>query len=408
MTADRPGRRVAIMHQGFVPHYRVRFFELLNRTSDVEYVVLHGPPPPGLASVAAEGPFAFPNIWVPHRQVPLRGRTAIYQPLMRLVWGFDAIVLGTHFLFASNHFAFACFKARRRPVLYWGHGHEQADTRVKARLARLADGYLAYTDGGARWLAAHGFPPERITVVRNTLDVQEEASRHARLERVDELSLRAELGLASDTTVLLYLGRFYESKRLPDLVEAYRLLRARTKRPLELVLIGDGPTLAEVRTASGGLDGIHFTGAIQDADLIARYLRVAAALVSPGAVGLSVNHALAHATPVITRSDAKHGPELEYLRHGANGLVVEGDLEAFVSALRAFVDSPAAQDELAAGARASRESLRLEPMVEAFDRGVRAALDRAYPERKRSAWDSSGQTARPMVYSVPGRVSEER
>jgi glycosyltransferase involved in cell wall biosynthesis len=387
------------MHQGFVPEYRVRFFELLNRAGDIDYVVVHGPPPAGTGHVAAEEPFAFPTIEVRPRALRLPGRTAIYQPLGPLLRsGFDALVLGTHLLFLSNHVAFACMKARGRPVLYWGHGREQAETGLKSRLARLADGYLAYTEGGARWLASHGVPAERITVVGNTLDVEGETELQARLEDEDELALRSALGLRPDSVVLLYVGRFYAAKRLPELVDAYERLGARVGGPpVELALIGDGPALPAVRTAAAGLEGIRLLGEVRDRETVGRWLRVAAAVVIPGAVGLSVNHALAHATPVITRADAAHGPELEYLEHRVSGLVVGGGPDAFVAALAAFVDSPQEQRALAAGARAARNSLLLATMVEAFDRGVRQALDRAQPESSRSACVRSGQTEKPIV-----------
>jgi glycosyltransferase involved in cell wall biosynthesis len=386
---------VAIVHQGFIPHYRVRFFELLDGVSDVEYVVVHGPPPSGTGHVAAAGPFSFPNIRVRHREFPLGGRTAIYQSLRPLVRrGFDGIVLGTHLLFVSNHLAFAYAKARRRPVLYWGHGHERAEPRLKCRLARFADGYLAYTSGGATWLRAHGVRADRITVVRNTIDVEDQIALHARLETIDELTLRRDLGLEPDSTVLVYLGRIYAAKRVNELVQAHGLLRA-TDTNVELVVIGDGPDLPAARAAAAGADRIHFTGELHDQELVARWLRVAAAVVIPGAVGLSVNHALAQATPVITRADVRHGPEVEYLEHGVSGLVVPGGFDAFVAALAAFVDSRQQQRTLAAGARAARASLGLAAMVEAFDRGVRATLG-LYPARNASARSPSGQSASPL------------
>ncbi|HKP17781.1 MAG TPA: glycosyltransferase family 4 protein [Gaiellaceae bacterium] len=388
--------RVAVIHHGFVPHYRVRFYELLNRVGEIEYVVVHGPPPPGLGSVAADGPFAFPNIAVRHHELRLPRRTAIYQSLAPVLReGFDAVVLGTHLLFLSNHLAFAHFKARGRPVLYWGHGRELAEPGLKSRLARLADGYLAYTEGGAAWLARQGVPAEQITVVRNTLDMDEQIELHARLEHLDDLALRRELGLRPDTTVLLFLGRMYPAKGVPQLVEAFRRLRSRGAA-VELALIGGGPSLADVRAAADGVPGVHVTGELRDQERIARWLRAAAAVVIPGSVGLGVNHALAHGTPVITRAGARHAPEIEYVETGVNGLVVQGGLEDFVSALAAFVESPAEQRHLAAGALASRAALGLAPMVEAFDRGVRAALSarRASVPRRGRAARALRQTAR--------------
>ena len=47
--------RVAILHQGFIPQYRVRFYELLNQASGTQYVVFHGAPASNSGWIAARG-----------------------------------------------------------------------------------------------------------------------------------------------------------------------------------------------------------------------------------------------------------------------------------------------------------------------------------------------------------------
>jgi hypothetical protein len=37
--------RIAVLNQGYIPHYRRRFFELLAERGQAEYVVFHGAPP---------------------------------------------------------------------------------------------------------------------------------------------------------------------------------------------------------------------------------------------------------------------------------------------------------------------------------------------------------------------------
>ncbi len=54
--------RVAIMHQGFIPRYRVAFFEQLNAQTSDEYVVFYGEPPADHAHSRAVGPFPFPTV----------------------------------------------------------------------------------------------------------------------------------------------------------------------------------------------------------------------------------------------------------------------------------------------------------------------------------------------------------
>ena len=388
----RSKRRVAVLHQGFIPVYRVRFYELLNRQSDVEYVVFHGDPPSGSAHRPAEGPFPFPQERVRSHELRLAGRWAIYQPAIRRVagGGFAGLVVGEEAKFLSNLALLALFRAWGRPVVVWGSAFEKeqdlsdvgaavasVSTRVKAALARSVGGYLAYTDGGRDRLMAAGLRPERVAVVRNTLDMNEQAALHEELRDVDERELRERHGLAPGSVVLLYIGRVYAEKRLEQLVELVERLRA--ERPggpaVEAVIVGDGPALGAVRARAEGVEGVHFTGAVYDQRRVAELLRVAGAVVIPGKVGLAVNHAFAHGVPVLTRESRLHAPEVEYIEPGVSGLIVEGDFERFVAAVGEVVDSPELRRALASGALRAREALGLEAMARAFDAGVRRALD---------------------------------
>jgi glycosyltransferase involved in cell wall biosynthesis len=373
--------KVAILHQGFVPRYRVRFFEKLSSSGSHEYVVFHGPPPSGVGHRAADPPYAFPNVEVATHEVRLMGKSLIYQPVLgRVIRRFDAAVLGTHVQFLANHAVFAAFKALRRPVIYWGKGEEKATGRngvarqlsrlavsTKERARHLADGYLAYSPGGADHLRRAGIPDNRIGVVPNTLDVEDQVALHARFQRADESALRRELGLRETSRVLVYLGRIYPEKRVEEVLEAMSLLRA---SEAELVIIGDGPAAAALRRERADRAGVHFAGELRDQAEVARYLRVACAVVIPGAVGLAVNHAFAHGVPVVTRASSRHGPEIEYLSDGVNGLIVEGSLDRFTAALSELVDNEELQANLAGGALETRSALSLDRMVEAFDMGV--------------------------------------
>jgi len=387
-------RRVAVLHQGFIPVYRSRFYELLSRQSDVEYVVFHGDPPTGSAHRVAKGPFSFPEVRVESRELRVAGRWAIYQPVVRRIatGGFAGLVPGEEAKFLSNHLLFALFRAWGRAIVVWGSAFEKeqdlsragaavasVSTRLKGALARSVAGYLAYTEGGRERLVAAGLDPSRVAVVRNTLDMEEQQRLHESLRSADEPSLRRRLALAPDSVVLLYVGRIYAEKRIEQLVELVERLRAdRPQRPpVEAVVVGDGPALGDVRERAAGVDGIRFEGAVYDQARVAEWLRVAAAVVIPGKVGLAVNHAFAHGVPVLTRQSRLHAPEVEYIEPGVSGLVVEGDFERFVEAVREIVESPERRSALAAGALRGREDLGLAAMARAFDAGVRRALDQS-------------------------------
>ena len=388
--------RVAVVHHGFVPTFRAPFFERLAVRSDIEYVVFHGEPPPGEGFRAAPEPYRFPHRRVSNRCVRVAGRSIVWQPIARpiLRGGFDAAVLGAELKFPANLPVAGTLMARGRPVIIWGQGVDKADdlggaairslvAGLKPRIARRATGYLAYTDRGRARLEAEGLDAERITVVRNTLDVDAQRALHDELAGADELALRRDLGLRPDSAVLLYLGRVYREKRVDELVALARALGADVALPpVETVVVGDGPDLERVRDLAAGVDGVRFEGEVYDPGRVARWLRVATAVVIPGKVGLAVNHALAHGVPVLTRESDLHAPEVEYLEHRRNGLIVPGGHPEFTAAVAEVVADTALRRSLAEGALASREALGLDAMVAAFDGGVRRALAAARPRRR--------------------------
>jgi glycosyltransferase involved in cell wall biosynthesis len=387
----RRRNRVAVLHDGYIPGYRVRLYELLAREGEAEYVVFHGDPPPGAQTIAASAPFGFPQVKVRNSEIGFAGRRLVYQRVVRRVLrgGFDAIVVAAQLRFASSFVLLLAFKLLGKPVVLWGHGRGKAEDvgslgarvlwltdRLRTRMARLGDAYLAYTRGGREHLVRNGVARDRVTVLRNTIDVRSQIELHERLERSDPEALRAELGLKRDSVVLLFVGRVYREKRLGELIEAVRAIRDRglASREIELVVIGDGPGLGEARSLAGGMAGVHFRGAIPDQLKVARNMRASSAVVIPGVVGLAANHAFAQGRPLITREHGLHSPEIEYVEHGVNGLIVPGTLEAFAARLAEFVDDAALQWRLAQGALASRDALSAEAMASAFDEAVGAAL----------------------------------
>jgi glycosyltransferase involved in cell wall biosynthesis len=387
--ADRRAR-VAILMDGYIPRYRARLYELLSEQGAVEYVVFYGSPPRRNPALVATGPFRFPTAKVKNVEVPMGGRMLVFQRGVSQALGreFDGVVMAAQLRFVSSLVLLAGMKLRRRPVIFWGQGIEKDEDlrrpfqrithalkrRLRLLMAGLGDGYLAYTEGGRERLLAAGLDPRRVFVVRNTLDVGEQVRIERRLTGIDETTLRSELGLRQDSVVLLYVGRVYREKRVGDLLEVVRELQQRLPSAVELVVIGDGPELPGLKRSVSNRPGLHFRGEIRDQVEVAKYMRVAAAVVLPGKVGLAANHAFAQGRPLITRKLTSHAPEIEYVEHGRNGLVIDGDLEQFTSALADFCRSPQMQQQLAEGAVATRAALTPESMAKAFDNGVRSVL----------------------------------
>jgi glycosyltransferase involved in cell wall biosynthesis len=298
-------------------------------------------------------------------------------------------VLGHEVKFLSNLVLFALCKLRGTPVLWWGHGFAKEEMRplripllshgveaFKSQLARSADRYLVYSEGGGERLQQAGMPAEKIAVVRNTIDLEAECRLYDRFNRVDPMEIRRKLGLASDSWILLYIGRLYKENRVEELLELVRRINHQRlcHKPVEAVIIGAGPELDSLNTLGQSIPGVRFTGAIYDRDLVAQYLRIATAMVIPGKVGLAVTHAFAHGVPVLTRHHHLHAPEVEYIESGQNGLVIPGDFEGFVQTVAACLNG-GHHVHLSAGALKARESLTLDYMVRTFHEAVASTLE---------------------------------
>ena len=76
--------------------------------------------------------------------------------------------------------------------------------------------------------------------------------------------------------------------------------------------------------------------------------------------------------PMVTVADARHGPEVAYVEHGRNGLVVP-DAELLPALLQLLGDD-AERERLGAGAMAAGGTYTIERMSERFCAGIEACL----------------------------------
>ena len=389
-----PHPRVAILHQGCVPTYRRAFYERLAIIQQRQYFVFHGEPEPGIGIATAAPPFAFEHIEVQNRFWRIFGRTLVYQPVFTRIarGGFDALVIGHEAKYMANIALAMLFRALGKPVLLWGFGRNIDAFRefrspigrgigrvvnyAQTLMLRMATDFLAYTEAGAVHAKQAGMPEDRTTVLNNTIELSGEIAAHACAQLLDRAALRHELGLSAESVVLLFVGRLNAAKRVDVLIEAVQKLRAQHGALIEVLIVGSGPEEAQLRSLARGAAWCHFPGQIYDTGALSRIFRMSDAVVIPGYVGLAVNHAFAHGLPVITCHSETHSPEIEYIQDGLNGLIMPS-LQELGSGLLHFATSGELRRSLAAGALRSRDKLDLQRMVDAFDGGVRRALERS-------------------------------
>ena len=142
---------------------------------------------------------------------------------------------------------------------------------------------------------------------------------------------------------------------------------------MDIIIFGQGSEEQRLRSLAQVLPNVAFHR--HDDLKLARALRISAAVVIPGYVGLAVTHGFAHGVPTLTRRGQLHSPEVEYIDHGVNGLFLSEDPNEFFAELDAFVDDRELQRRLANGAERSGQTMNMGHMVDTFRNLVAECLD---------------------------------
>ena len=168
-------------------------------------------------------------------------------------------------------------------------------------------------------------------------------------------ALREELGIPANVPVILSAARFAPMKNLAFLVRALASMEARAAR---LVLLGDGPELANLQKLAAVervAERVHFPGFRTDVE---RFHSLAWAFVLPSTYepyGNAYTEALASGLPTVglRPSASVLVPTDEHLVDGVNGYLVEpGDVRGLAGKLDRIVADTGLRECLSRNARA--------------------------------------------------------
>jgi glycosyltransferase involved in cell wall biosynthesis len=154
-----------------------------------------------------------------------------------------------------------------REIVWVAFHHGYTRTSWRVRLYQLLD-YLSLRHATrvnslckpfAADLVSRGVARERISILTNTVQSREP------LDPASVAEVRSGLGIASDETLFLTVGRLSKEKGHEDLIGAFRRVRASTATRLRLVVVGDGPERARLQERARDLeDSVAFLGHVND------------------------------------------------------------------------------------------------------------------------------------------------
>jgi glycosyltransferase involved in cell wall biosynthesis len=126
---------------------------------------------------------------------------------------------------------------------------------------------------------------------------------------------------------ILFSGRINKFKKVKNLIFAMEhILKVETD--IHLIIIGDGDEKTDCQKISDKLSlnkNVHFMGPIYDENIVNKYFEVADIFCIPGSVGLGIVHAFSFGLPLVTENLDYHSAEIQYLKNGYNGILVDED-----------------------------------------------------------------------------------
>jgi glycosyltransferase involved in cell wall biosynthesis len=266
-------------------------------------------------------------------------------------------------------------------VAFFGHGKNfqsrnpnSAAERWKKFWATKVQWWFAYTDRCSDIVEGYGFPKQRITVFNNSIDIQQIEVECTALDPRHLNELRESLFSGSEN-IAVYVGAIYPDKRPDFLIRAAIAIRAQVP-DFQLLVIGGGPEAHLIERAAADHDWIHALGpkfGLEKTELVS----LAKVWLLPGLVGLAVLDSFVYEVPMITTNLSFHSPEIDYLKNGENGLILDDpeDVEAYArSAVKLLTDTQA-RLKLVEGCRRSKNEYSIEKMALRFADGVLIALE---------------------------------
>lgn len=358
-------------------HYRVGLFELLRErclARGIELHLVHGQPTRRDLVKKDVGSLAWADV-VENRYWEVGAADWLWQPFPAHLRDADMVVVMQESRLLSNYPLLLSRLWSKRKIAFWGHGvnfQSDAPNGLKERWKRLlltkVDWWFAYTQKSVDMVAKSGYPVNQITCLNNAIDTDAFRRELTAVSDIDLASARQALGISIGAPVGIFCGSLYPDKRLGFLVDAVDQIHCESP-DFHCIVLGEGPSMPFVREAAVSRPWLHLLGVTIGAKK-ALYFRLADFMLNPGAVGLHIVDAFCAKLVLLTTSNAKHGPEIAYLNHGANGFMTEDSVDVYVQAVLQLVRDPNQLTRIKSAAFADAQLYTLKNMVKHFVEGI--------------------------------------
>ena len=362
-------------------HYRTILFEQLRRacaSKGIQLELVYGQASRRESVKKDEGSLPWAHK-VKNKFIEVGARDIVWQPYPSELKDADLVIVMQESRILSNYPLLISRLWSARKVAYWGHGKNfQSDAPSGVReqwknfLLKHVDWWFAYTGMTVDILKKAGYPTAQITCLDNAIDTSSFKADLASWSADEVVAAKQRLDISDDAPVGVFCGSLYPDKKLDLLVAATDLIRQRIPN-FALVVIGDGPSMPEMRAAAATRPWIHLLGVCKGREK-ALYFRMGDVMLNPGLVGLHIVDAFCAGMVMMTTHKARHSPEVAYLRDGENGVYSDETPQAYSQAVLDVLEDTDRLTRMKATALTDSEHYTLENMVQRFADGIEAAV----------------------------------
>lgn len=298
--------------QPALPRYRRPFFELLSERYGNLFRVYSSEPGNAFEIDKSDNP-----VW--HTRI---GRVITVFPGLNWQVGVSRIQLQRNDILVlwgaprciSNLYLLLYARCKLAKIVWWGHDWSASSRPWSAKLRRkifpCCDALLFYTDRELRQYYERTRRGRRCAFsLNNGVDL-----RTIRVHRADWI-------VDNTRNSLLFVGRLSDKARFDLLLNALPEL---SDLDIHLEVIGTGAGLIEYQRKAislGVSNRVRWHGELTAEEEIAKIANRCFVFVYPGAVGLSLIHAMGYGLPAVVHSDiSRHMPEISAFREGITGL----------------------------------------------------------------------------------------
>ena len=260
---------------------------------------------------------------------------------------------------------------------FWGHVYnmqvnpKSLGNRFRHFFNNQCDWWFGYTKGAKKYLMNARYPEERITVVQNAIDTIGLQSFYSSISDSDIHRLRSDLKITGQN-VGIYCGGMYPDKGFEFILKTCDLIKARIP-DFHMIFIGSGIEDIKIRSAAEKFNWIHYIGPKFSKDRVI-YFKISSIQIMPKLVGLCILDSFAMETPLITTDHPFHGPEIDYLENGINGIMTRYDTRDYAETIIEILNSKKYLSLIEAG-KISANKYTVKNMAENFAKGIISCLE---------------------------------